>query len=84
MTINGQQVTIIPDTFLPVLRYEQVRRHRKPRINKKWLKRYGAKPVYDHNVSYIVDVGAGRKEILVSKKVYEKLKEALGNERTDW
>lgn len=80
MTINGQQVTILPDNCLPVLRYEQIRRHKKRRINKKWLKRYGTKPVYNQNVSYIVDVGAGRKEILVSKKVYEKLKEELENE----
>ena len=79
MTINGQPVTVIPDNFLPVLRYEQVRRHRKRRINKKWLKRYGTMPVYNQNVSYIVDTGNGRKEILVSKKVYERLREEFEN-----
>lgn len=51
------------------------RTHRKKRIDKKWLKRYGYKEVQDH--SKILQSG---NYLFMSKQTYDRLKAQLANE----
>ena len=50
--------------------YEQRRTHRKKRINKKWAKIYGDKPVYDTQHAYLIDG-----KVYMSPAFYKKFKE---------
>lgn len=50
--------------------YEQRRTHRKKRINKKWAKIYGDKPIYDAEHIYITEG-----TIFMSPTCYKKFKE---------
>lgn len=54
----------------------QVRTHKKKRINKKWLKRYGLKEVPDYETIY-VDTLYGEKCIFAQPRTIEKIKESL-------
>lgn len=82
LTINGWMVQIIPDQYLPCIGTVQARKHKKHRINKKWLKRYGFKPVYDQNFAVVLKEPMMR--ILVSKKVYGLLREEVERGRAKW
>ena len=55
-------------------RPEQARKHRKKRINKKWLKRYGYKQVPDLSIMHIVNIPGQGKTIFCHPKLAEKLK----------
>ena len=48
------------------------RTHRKKRIDKKWLKRYGYKDVTDHSKTLLVNG-----TLYMSQKIYDRLKEEL-------
>ena len=55
----------------------QARTHKKARINKKWLKRYGYKQVPDMSTIRIADVPGMGKVLFCHQKLYEKIKGAL-------
>ena len=75
---TGIRIIIIPDNELPIKSYKQRRTHRKRRINKKWLKRYGSDPIRDENACWYAE-GAG---VLMGRKMYDRLKEELNSEYT--
>lgn len=62
--INGLDIVISKNL---VKGYVQTRKHHKRRINKKWIKRYGSKPIYDMNY-YLIDG-----KIYMSPKAFEAL-----------
>lgn len=43
MLFNGYKLVAVPDEIFPNGTYVQVRRHRKKRMNKKYLKKYGTR-----------------------------------------
>ena len=54
------------------------RTHRKKRIDKKWLKRYGYKEVTDHSKCFVFeDKDLGYKYLLMSQKCYDGLSKSL-------
>lgn len=55
-----------------ITRAGQKRTHRKKRINKKWLKRYGCHP-FKHNQVYVLENGA----IWMSWQTWQKIKPLL-------
>ena len=61
---NGKRVIITNAITKDV----QARRHKKKRINKKWLKRYGHKAVPDNNKVIMTN-----DTVYMTKKCYEKL-----------
>ena len=69
--INGLDIVISKNL---IKGYVQTRKHHKRRINKKWVKKYGSKPIYDMNY-YLMDG-----KIYMSPKAFEKFKDALGSE----
>ena len=62
--INGLDIVISKNL---VEKYVQKRKHHKRRINKKWAKKYGSKPVYDMNY-YFLD-----NKVYMSPKAFEAL-----------
>lgn len=56
-----------------ITKSEQARRHRKKRINKKWLKRYGYKQVPDLEHFYVTIIPGQGKTLLCHPKIYDKL-----------
>lgn len=62
--INGMDIVISENL---VKCYVQKRKHHKRRINKKWAKKYGGKPIYDMNY-YFID-----NKIYMSPKAFEAL-----------
>ena len=56
---------------------EQARTHKKKRINKKWLKRFGYRYVPDLSVMYMTDVPGYGKTLFCHPKVVEKLKHEI-------
>ena len=56
----------------------QARRHKKRRINKKWLKRYGMKVVPSKNIYVIRDQRVIVGHPIVMDKLIEKIKEQEG------
>ena len=68
---NGLDIVISKNL---INNYEQRRKHHKKRINKKWLKQYGNKPIYDMNYYIMGD------KIYMSPKGFDKFKNALGDE----
>lgn len=73
--VHGIEVRIVPLEFMPVIGYEQVRKHRKRRINKKWLKRYGCRPIHDRSRMILFNPDAGNQVLLVTQEQYNLLKE---------
>jgi hypothetical protein len=69
--VNGLDIVISKNL---INGYEQRRKHHKKRINKKWLKQYGNKPIYDMNY-YLMDG-----KVYMSPKAFDKFKNALGDE----
>lgn len=61
--INGLDIVISKN----LVTYVQKRKHHKRRINKKWAKKYGSKPIYDMNY-YFID-----NKIYMSPRAFEKL-----------
>ena len=61
---NGLDIVISKNL---VKAYVQKRKHHKRRINKKWAKKYGSKPIYDMNY-YFID-----NKIYMSPKAFERL-----------
>lgn len=70
--IFGGRKIIITDAITKKVRK---RTHKKKRIDKKWLKRYGYKEVQDHSKMYVTD-----DYIFMSKQNYEKLEKQLAKE----
>ncbi len=68
--LSGLKIVISPHM---INGYEPVRHHKKKRIHKKWLKRYGEKPIYDLEHCYIMGDCA-----YMSKGMFERLKESIG------
>lgn len=52
----------------------QARKHKKKRINKKWLKRYGYKCVPDDTKAYMMNG-----TLFMTKRCYQKLKKHIDN-----
>lgn len=53
----------------------QARTHKKKRINKKWLKRYGYKEVQDDNKTYMIDG-----KLYMTQRCYNKIEKILEKE----
>lgn len=69
----GQEIIIMPKEYLSEPSgYTQARSHRKKRINKKWLKRYGTKAVYPENKVLYME-----SKIYMTQKTFERLFMAL-------
>ena len=64
-------IPIIVTDSLRTGEYIQRRKHKKKRINKKWMKRYGWKPVYQMKAIYINGT------IYVSPPFWEKMKRSI-------
>lgn len=60
---NGLDIVISPAL---ILGYKRKKRHKKKRVDKKWLKRYGFAPIYDMEHVYIMG-----NTIIMSKGLYE-------------
>ena len=56
----------------------QARTHKRKRINKKWLKRYGFKTVPDNTRIFVTD-----ECVFMTEKNYEKVKVILGRSDTN-
>lgn len=56
----------------------QARRHKRKRINKKWLKRYGFKKVPDNTKIFVTD-----EYVFMTEKTYEKVKAILDRSDTN-
>ena len=54
----------------------QARIHKKKRINKKWLKRYGYKEIQNENKTYMID----GKLYIMTQRCYNKMKKILEKE----
>lgn len=73
--LNGKRI-IITDM---ITKDVQARKHRKKRINKKWLKRYGYKIVPDDKKIY-----ATKDAIFMTKRCFQRLKRQIKNGGTDF
>ena len=69
---NGMPI-VITDHITKTVRK---RTHKKKRIDKKWLKKYGYKEVQDESKIYMFD-----DKLFMSKKCYDKLLKGMKNER---
>lgn len=63
-----------------IVKKVQARTHKKKRISKKWLKRYGLKEVPDYETVYIA-TPYGEKYIFAQPKTIEKIKNSLQKEK---
>ena len=57
--------------------FVQVRRHKKKRINKKWLKRYGTRLVHKKNCCVVFTDEFGEKKMICSPDVIDKLRDYI-------
>lgn len=62
--------SLVVDTRKPA------RRHKRKRMAKKWLKRYGYKKEPDPNIY----ISANRRIVTMHPKIYQKLREEIGDE----
>lgn len=69
---NGMPI-VITDCITKIVRK---RTHKKKRIDKKWLKKYGYTEVQDESKIYMFD-----RKLFMSKKCYDKLLKGMKNER---
>lgn len=67
---NGMEIIITP----AIVKHEQARKHRKKRINKKWLKRYGLKEIPDDDTCYYYPPA---NKIFMTKGCYERIKDCV-------
>lgn len=68
--LNGMRVF----TTNMITKDVQSRKHRKKRINKKWLKRYGYKCIPDDTKVYMT-----KDMVFMTKRCYQKLKKYIDN-----
>ena len=68
--LNGKRVLITNMITKDV----QARKHRKKRINKKWLKRYGHKAVPDDTKVYMTNDA-----IFMTRRCFQRLKQKTNN-----
>ena len=68
--VYGCPIKICPEI---IKGYEQARKHKNKRINKKWKKRYGYKPVYDTNIIFVDGTA------YMSQKTFLLLKRRMNN-----
>lgn len=73
--LNGMPI-IITNSITKTVR---CRTHKKRRIDKKWLKRYGYKDVQDSTTIYMVNGS-----LLMSQKCYDKLSSLIDKEQFDF
>ena len=73
MAFTADSVKIILDARLYTVSGEPARKHKKRRIQKKWLKRYGLKKIPDTNL-YFVEGNT----VIMHPAMYEQLEMALG------
>jgi len=75
--IFGLRVVVLPKSFMcETIGFEQKRHHRKKRIDKKWRKRYGMKPVYGpEKEAYIQQSARGRDALYVGPDTWEEIKD---------
>lgn len=60
-----------------IIKDVQARRHKKKRINKKWLKRYGHKAVPDDTKVYMTN-----EAIFMTRRCFDKLKDQIDSGNT--
>lgn len=77
LTSNSYRVLLDPHLVDHEAPAEPVRRHKKKRIAKKWLKRYGYRWPPDPNI-YIVD-GIGGRGIIMHPAIFKKFEQAIGS-----
>ena len=68
LPIDQISFRVIPCPYMPIKGWVQSRTHRKKRINKKWLKRYGERPVYEDLIFYRIG-----ENLYMSNGMYKKL-----------
>lgn len=73
--LNGMPI-IITNSITKTVR---CRTHKKRRIDKKWLKRYGHKEVQDDTKMYVFNGS-----LLMSQKCYDKLSSLIDKEQFDF
>lgn len=73
MMINGMRVW--PSSYYQ--KQVQARRHRKKRINKKWLKKYGYTWVPNLDAVHVADVPGYGKVLICHPKMVDKLEAAI-------
>ena len=73
---NLNAILVTTNPSLVVDTREPARRHRKKRIAKKWLKRYGYKKEPDPNIYF----SANGRIATMHPKIYQKLLKEIGNE----
>lgn len=71
---------IVLDPLLLTNSHEPARRHRRKRIQKKWLKRYGYKPRINENIYVTQDEQTKVKTIIMHPATFRKFVEAFGSE----
>lgn len=69
----GNEIIISPAL---ITGYKQKRTHKKKRLNKKFLKRYGNEPIYDMEHVYYMDG-----KIFMSQGMFDNLKDAINSRR---
>ena len=69
--LNGERIFITNMITKDI----QSRKHRKKRINKKWLKRFGYKAVPDDTKVYAIN-----DTIFMTRRCFQKLKKQIENE----
>lgn len=52
---DGEEYMVMREELIPV-GLEPVKKHKKKRIQKKWIKRYGLKQKYEKKMSKVIDV----------------------------
>lgn len=76
MIYNGLNIFISP--FMKTDEYEQVRRHKRNRINKKWKKRYGFRRKDDMAKMVVIGNAA-----YVSQGLYKKIQREVAKHEKD-
>ena len=74
--ILGIDIANMPDAYdIQFIKFVQARKHKKRRINKKWLKRYGYKEIQNKNKTYMIDG-----KLYMTQRCYNKMKKILEKE----
>lgn len=71
---NGMPI-VITDYITKTVRK---RTHKKKRIDKKWLKKYGYKEAQDESKIYMIDG-----KLFMSQKCYDKIQKGMKNEKKE-
>lgn len=78
ITFEGDKnaILVTTDASLVVETEEPARRHKRKRIAKKWLKRYGYKKEPDPNIY----ISANRQIVAIHPEIYRQMLEEIGDE----